>query len=101
MEEVVFLHGPSRTLIVGDLTENHDPCSLGPVQRAIARANAMLWPRGATPRNFRLTFWRRAEARRALREILAWQPRRVVVMHGPCIEENAGEFLRRAFAWLL
>lgn len=101
MEEVVFLHVPSRTLILGDLIENHDPRRLGALHRAVARANAMLAPHGSTPRNYRASFLRRSEARRTLGEILAWQPRRVIVMHGPCVEENASEFLRKAFAWLL
>lgn len=101
MEEVVYLHRPSRTLLVGDLIENHDPRRLGPWHRALARANAMLAPRGATPRNYRLTFWRRSEARRAVRDVLLWEPRRIVPAHGACVEFDAHDFLRRAFRWLL
>ncbi len=101
MEEVVFFHRSSRTLILGDLIENHDPRRLGAVHRAIARANAMLAPNGSTPRNYRLSFLRRAGARRTVKEILSWEPRRVVVMHGPCVEENAPQFLQKAFGWLL
>jgi hypothetical protein len=101
MEEAVFFHLPSRTLIVGDLIENHDPGGLTVWHRAFARANHMLAPHGTTARVFRLTFWQRAEARRVVEEILSWQPRRVVVMHGPCIEDNAVAFLRHAFGWLL
>jgi hypothetical protein len=101
MEEVVFFHRPSRTLLLGDLIENHDPRTLGPIHRALARANAMLAPRGTTPRNYRMSFWHRSLAREAVAEILAWQPRRVVVLHGPCVEENATEFLQHAFQWLL
>jgi hypothetical protein len=101
MEEAVFFHKASRTLIVGDLIENHDPRSLRWWHRGLARANAMLAPRGTTPRNYRLSFWQRARARKAVTEVLAWKPRRIVVMHGPCIEENAEWFLDHAFSWLL
>ena len=101
MEEVVFFHRAYSTLILGDLIENHDPRGLGPIHRALARANGMLAPNGTTPRNFRLSFWRRSLARKAILDILSWQPRRVILMHGPCIEENALEFLRHAFRWLL
>ena len=101
MDEVLFFHRSSRTLLVGDLIENHDPSGFGPFRRAIARANAMLAPRGTTPRNFRLSFWRRDKAREAIREVLSWEPRRVVVMHGPIVEEDAAGFLRHAFRWLL
>lgn len=101
MDEVLFFHRQSRSLLVGDLIENHDPQTLDRWHRILARANAMLAPHGKTPRNFRLTFWRRNEARQAIRQVLCWEPRRVLVMHGPLIENDAVAFLRRAFAWLL
>lgn len=101
MEEVVFFHRPSRTLILGDLIENHDPAVLSAWHRAVARANDMLAPHGTTARIFRLSFLRRAEARRIVNEILSWQARRVVVMHGPCVEHDTEQFLRHAFSWLL
>lgn len=101
MNEALFFHRPSRTLLVGDLIENHDPQVLGPLHRFLARANAMLAPHGTTPRNYRLSFFGRSKARKAMQEVLQWEPRRIVVMHGPCIEENAPEFLRQAFRWLL
>ena len=100
MEEVVFFHRASRTVIFGDLIENHDPLKLRPVHRALARANAMLAPHGTTPRDYRLSFWRRARTRRAVADGLAWQPQRVVVAHGPCVETDAMRFLADAFAWL-
>lgn len=101
MAEVLFLHRPSRTLLVGDLIENHDPARFARWQRVVGRANAMLAPHGTTPRNYRLTFWRRREARRALREVLLWDPKRVVVTHGPVVDEDAREFLQNAFRWVL
>jgi hypothetical protein len=101
MDEVVFFHRESRTLILGDLIENHDPRYLKLWQRRFAHANRMLAPRGSTPLNYRLTFWRRSVARNAVQEILAWGPRGVIVMHGPCVFGSATQFLERAFAWLL
>ncbi|MCZ6855795.1 MAG: hypothetical protein O7G86_17925, partial [Gammaproteobacteria bacterium] len=56
---------------------------------------------GTTPRNYRLSFWRRKVARRIIEDILSWQPRRVVVLHGPHVAENTTEFLQHAFRWLL
>ncbi|MCB1747370.1 MAG: DUF4336 domain-containing protein [Gammaproteobacteria bacterium] len=99
MTEVVFFHRASRTLILGDLIENHDPARFGVLQRSIARCNAMLAPRGSTPRNFRWTFLRRDALRRDLDVIAAWNPARVVVAHGPIVEQNAAEFLAHAFRW--
>jgi hypothetical protein len=101
MSEAVFFHRPSRTLILGDLIENHDPGALTAWHRAVARANDMLAPHGTTARILRLSLWRCMEARRVINEILSWQARRVVVMHGPCIERDAMAFLRHAVGWLL
>lgn len=101
MEEVVFFHRPSRTLVLGDLIENHDPRLLGPVQRFWARCNGMLAPNGSTPRNYRLSFVRRDQTRKCLERVLAWEPRRVVVLHGPCVLTDPGPFLEHGFHWAL
>jgi hypothetical protein len=101
MAEVVFFHRPSGTLLVGDLIENHDARGFDRWHRAVARANGMLAPSGTTPRNYRFTFWRRSQARRTVREVLSWNPKRVVLVHSPDIVEDAQPFLRHAFAWLL
>jgi len=100
MEEVLFFHIASATLIVGDLIENHDPQAFSPWQRGIGRLNCMLAPDGATPMNYRLSFLSRKRARADIERVLSWGPRQVVVMHGPCIFVDAEAFLRRAFAWL-
>lgn len=97
MDEVVFFHRSSRSLLLGDLIENHDPARFTRLQRFVARLNRMY---GSTPINYRLTFWRRAPARRALQRMLAWKPQRVIVMHGPIIEHDAERLLEREFSWL-
>lgn len=101
MSEVVFFHEASGSLILGDLIENHNPKIFGWLHRVIGSANAMLAPNGTTPRNYRWTFPRRDEARQDLQEIMRWNPKRVIVNHGPIVENGAQEFLRHAFQWAL
>ena len=101
MEEVLFFHLASATLIVGDLIENHDPQVFSNWQRWVGQFNRMLAPQGQTPMNYRASFLKRKLARSGIERVLSWNPQKVVVMHGPCIHVNADEFLRRAFAWLL
>lgn len=101
MSEVVFFHEPSESLILGDLIENHDPRKFGVLHRAIGSAVAMLAPNGSTPQNYRWTFSRRRELRQDLQEILSWNPKRVVVNHGPIVESGAQAFLENAFQWAL
>lgn len=101
MSEVVFFHEPSASLILGDLIENHNPEKFGWFHRAIGAAVGMLAPNGSTPRNYRWTFNRREEARRDLQEILSWNPKRVIVNHGPIVDVGAPAFLHNAFGWAL
>lgn len=101
MSEVVFFHIPSKTLILGDLIENHNPDKLNWLYRFIAKINEMLAPAGTTARVFRWTFIHRRQARADLEEILGWGAERVIVNHGPVVDHKAEEFLKHAFRWLL
>ena len=101
MSEVVFFHEPSETLILGDLIENHNPEKLAWLYRVISKAMDMLAPNGTTARIFRWTFFRRKKVRQDLQEIMSWHAKRVVVNHGPIVENGAQEFLRNAFHWAL
>lgn len=99
MDEIVFFHRASGTLVIGDLIENHDPQRFNSFQRNIARLNTMF---GATPVNYRWNFVRRADTRRALERMLEWDIQNVIVMHGACVRgaSESRAFLERAFRWL-
>jgi len=101
MSEVVFFHRTSGSLILGDLIENHNPVKLGWLYRAIASAVGILAPKGTTASIYRWTFFGRDKARQDLQEIISWEPKRVIVNHGPIVENGAQEFLRNAFEWAL
>lgn len=100
IEEVVFLHRASCTLILTDLIENFEAAKLGAAMRWIARLGGVLDPDGKTPLDMRFTFRDRAAARACLKRIMAWQPQRVILAHGRCYPDNAEAELRRAFRWL-
>jgi hypothetical protein len=100
MEEVVFFHRQSRTAIVGDLVQRFDPASLRGWRLAIMKLDGMVGPRGSTPREWRLTFWRRSAARAARDKVLAWQPRRLVIAHGECADSDAAAVLQQALSWM-
>lgn len=100
IEEVVFLHRASATLVFADLIENFEPAKLGTVMRWIARLGGVLDPDGKTPLDMRFTFRDRTSARACLQRIMGWQPQRVILAHGRCYLENAEAELRRAFRWL-
>jgi hypothetical protein len=101
IEEVVFLHRPSATLVLADLIENFEADRLDTPMRWLARLGGVLAPDGKTPLDMRLTYLgHRTEARACLARMLAWQPQRIVLAHGRCFLQDGEAELRRAFAWL-
>ena len=98
INEVVFLHEPSRTLLLTDLAFN--------VQAgAKNRAKVFHWLVGASGRFgphriVRAVIRDRDAARRSLEQILAWDFDRVVVTHGDVLEHGGRAALRAGFAFL-
>jgi hypothetical protein len=101
MTEAVFLHVATRTLIVADLIENFERQRISSRWlRWLMRIGGVMSPHGGTPRDLRLTFLpKRAAVRRAAETMIGWQPRRIVLSHGLCIEHAAAEELQRVFHW--
>lgn len=101
LEEVVFFHRKTRTIIMADLIENFEPEKLSGVYGWLARLAGVADPDGKTPGDLRMTFWgRKQEARASLARMLAWEPEKVIIAHGRPYAENGTEELRRAFRWL-
>ena len=101
MTEAVFLHRPSRSLILTDLIENFEAERIhGPLFRLAARLGGVLHPHGGTPRDLRATFrTHRADVRNAAETMIAWQAARILIAHGRPPEGDATAILRRVFAW--
>jgi hypothetical protein len=98
LNEVVFLHPASRTLLLTDLAFNVRPGAGG-------RARLFHWLVGATGRFgphriVRLAIRDRAAARRSLEKVLAWDFDRVVVTHGEVLETGGPRALAESFAFL-
>jgi hypothetical protein len=100
MTEVVFLHRASRTAIVGDLVQRHDPARMTGWKGMLMRLDGLVGERGSTPREWRASFLRRAAARTARERVLAWAPERLVIAHGACARQGATEILEQALAWI-
>ena len=102
LDEVVFFHKPSRTLILADLIENFDPKWFTGWKGWIARIGGIVAPRGKAPLDFRLTFFgHKAQAKKSLARMMDWQPENIIIAHGHCFKNNAMSELKRAFSWLL
>jgi len=82
LNEVVFFHRASRTLLLCDLAFH-----MGPSAPLATRLEKLL-------------VRDRAAARASLDRILAWDFDRVVVTHGEVLEHGGREALRAGYAWL-
>lgn len=99
ISEVVFLHRPSRTLVLTDLAFN--------VRHASSRGARIffrltgVYGRFASSRYLRLLVRDRAAARVSAERILGWDFDRVIVSHGDVLEQDGKPALRDALAWLV
>lgn len=101
MEECVFFHKASATLIVTDLIENFPKENFSYWQQLIAKKVGILAPNGQTPLDWRLSFlFSKNKARQHLDKLLAWQPKTIVMAHGKIIDKEAEAFLNHSFRWL-
>jgi hypothetical protein len=100
IEEVVFFHKQSRTVILDDLIQVHPILKGRPLRNVLIRMGGVAYPHGGVPLDIRLTFIRRNLARQSLQKLLSWDFDRLIIAHGPCIEKDAKAFVERAFRWL-
>jgi hypothetical protein len=100
IEEVLFLHKESRTVILDDLIQNHAAVRGHPLRNALFRLGGVAYPHGGVPLDIRLSFTDRNLARRSLERLLAWDFDKLIIAHGPCVEKDAKPFVERAFRWL-
>ncbi len=92
--EFVFLHKPSKTLIVTDLMFNiKKPQNL---QSHIVLFLAGAYKKPGQSRLFRLAIKDKAEAGKSIRTLLSWDFERVIMAHGAIIEKDAKTILANA-----
>lgn len=102
IDELVFYHRDSRTVIFTDLIMDFDPATFSALSQVTTRWNQMYQH---TPRGVQLGhIFDRAALQTALKTVQSWQPERVIVAHSPwlCVEGQADvtTFLDQAFDWL-
>jgi Domain of unknown function (DUF4336) len=101
IEEVIFLHKRSGTVILDDLIQIH-PLAKGKLLRnALFKLGGVASPHGGVGLDIRLSFIRRDLARRSLAKLLSWDFDKLIIAHGMCVETNAKAFVERAFRWLV
>jgi len=103
MDEVVFLHRPSRTAIVADLIQTFSDRFLREHWgwwRFMAWVGGLTEKQAGAPRDWRASFINRAPARAARAKMLSWPCERVIMAHGEWRRSDGHAFLQRSLAWL-
>jgi len=102
LEEVVFFHKCTKTLILTDLIENFELAKINPPYRRLVALSGAADPDGKAPLDMRWTFAGRKElAREGVIRMLAWKPERVILSHGRWYRERGTEEVLRAFRGVL
>ncbi|MEH2513106.1 hypothetical protein V1291_004460 [Nitrobacteraceae bacterium AZCC 1564] len=101
--EADFFHRPSRTLVITDMIENFETSRVhSRFYRWLFRLGGVIDPDGMTPSDLRSGFAKqRNQLRDAVKQMIAWQPERLIIAHGRWYPCNAVAELQRAFRWVL
>jgi hypothetical protein len=100
IEEVLFLHKDSHTVIMGDLIQNHIVMKNHPISNAILKLEGVISPLGGVALDLKLAFTHRNIARNSLKKLLSWDFDKLIIAHGGCIEKDAKLYVERSFRWL-
>ena len=100
IEEVLFFHKASRTVILDDLIQVHPSVKGKPLRNALFQLEGVASPPGGVGLDFRLSFTNRKLARRSLDTLLSWDFDKLIIAHGACIEKDAKPCVEQAFHWL-
>ncbi|MEW6158408.1 MAG: DUF4336 domain-containing protein [Verrucomicrobiota bacterium] len=99
LNEFVFFHSPSRTLIVADLLFHFSPDDQNLLGKLFLKLNGL----GCRPGCSRLFRWfirDRNAFKTSLDQIFAWDFDRIIVGHGAIVRHGGKQALREAMVWL-
>jgi len=100
MEEVVFFHRQSRTVIICDLIQRHPASTMSGWKGMLMRLDGLVGERGSTPREWRASFLKRGPARTARKKVLGWNAERLLIAHGECVKTEAADVITAALSWI-
>lgn len=96
--ECVFLHIPSRTLLITDLAFNIHKADWTPAGIYLRLSGA--YKKFGQSRLIKMAMRDKKKGRAMMDQLLSWDFDRIVMAHGDIIETGGKEKLRQAFAWL-
>ncbi len=103
MREVAMFHRASRTLILVDLIENFTDATpnTGGALKFWFKYVFRMWDNPRPAPEYRMGWSNRKAVAASLRNILAWDFRRIVLSHGDLIDQNAHDVATAAWSEIL
>ncbi len=98
LNETVFFHRPSRTLIITDMAHNVSPDVTGYTRFFFRLFGG--YGRLSVSLVEKMVNRDRPAVRRTVDTILQWDFQRVIMAHGQVVEGNGSQAFREAYAWL-
>jgi hypothetical protein len=99
LDEIAFLHKPSRTLILTDLLMTIHKTAL-PLSRLMGKLLG-IYETPAVPVEIRWTWKNKKVGKEFIEQLLTWDFERILYSHGSLIETGGKESLRKAYSFLL
>ena len=100
LDEVAFLHRPSKTLIVTDVIQKHEAAGESWIWRGVKHMAGILGEDGGVPLDIKLSVRDKTAMRRSIDTILGWDFDNLIIAHGHCIEGGGRTAVSRAFDWI-
>lgn len=100
LDEVIFLHKPSKTVLVTDLIQNHDARQDNIIFRTLKKWVGIGAPDGGTAMDVRLSFKDKDAGWRSCQKMEEWDYDKVILCHGSCRQENGKAYVQKSFQWL-
>ena len=100
LDEVVFFHKKSRTLIMTDIIQKHAPSQNSWFWRQVKHLAGVLGKEGGVSLDLRATFNDKNLAKKSKETILSWDFNCLVISHGYCVKENAKSIVEKSLSWL-
>lgn len=100
--ETVFFHRASATLIVTDLMQTFEASRIRSLPiKLLLKAGGATGPNAKPSIEIRFASRQHRDALRAgVKQMIDWQPKRIILSHGPCIHDDAIGAIKQAFEWL-
>lgn len=100
LDEVIFFHRKSQTIIITDIIQKHAPSQNSWFWKQVKRLAGVLGKGGGVSLDLKATFSNKNLAKKSKETILSWDFKHLIISHGYCVKENAKPIVEKSFSWL-